>query len=189
MDHITRFIQKNQVAFDKAFKYVAPILEGIYEQNRNGKYGLMAKVNDALDKMNLDLEGKITCSKGCVYCCYDDIGVTKFEIETILNYVRRYKIKFNRELLATQNSEANFMKLKYADRRCAALDDEGSCTIYPVRPMICRVYNSTGDPKECDSSNGPVQTKLIRIVEQYATMLAVIVLDDTGKPQHLHKIL
>jgi len=42
-----------------------------------------------------------------------------------------------------------------ADQACAFLDPgDGSCTIWPVRPLVCRVHLAEGSDAHCRPHNG-----------------------------------
>jgi hypothetical protein len=79
--------------------------------------------------------GGITCSPGCDGCCQEGLTVTALEASVI------------RAFLAARG------RLPTAPRPggCALLDAEGRCTIYPVRPLICRAH---GLPLRFSSATG-----------------------------------
>ena len=48
--------------------------------------------------------------------------------------------------------------LKFAQSKCALLDKKGNCSIYDIRPVVCRTYNSTSPPDLCDNDKNGVVT-------------------------------
>ncbi len=91
----------------------------------------------------------IDCSKGCGYCSILNIPVLPPESWNIVSFVRK---NFNRDqFLALINKiHENAFKIKYLDDddriacnvQCIFLDSEKSCSIYPVRPVLCRSVTS-----------------------------------------------
>jgi len=65
---------------------------------------------------------RLVCKNGCCDCCEDEITVYTIEAA---NIVARYKDLCDKEPAA-------------AVGRCAFLDGNGSCRIYPARPYVCR---------------------------------------------------
>ncbi len=92
----------------------------------------------------------IDCHAGCAHCCIVNVAVLQPEAENVADY-----------LLGNQNEEELldlYQKLCKIDQetrmldeeerimariKCAFLDSTGSCSIYPVRPLLCRAVTST----------------------------------------------
>ena len=78
--------------------------------------------------VNFTRDGKCSC---CGECCGDFLPVSDTEIEVIKEYVKKHKIKEYTNVLV--NAPLNF--------KCPFRDDARSiCTIYEVRPEICRSF-------------------------------------------------
>ncbi|MBD3344302.1 MAG: hypothetical protein GF401_04485 [Chitinivibrionales bacterium] len=124
---------------------------------------------------------KITCTKGCAWCCYHWVeDVYSFEAEIIADFLktsRNHDLPALREQLRDDEAALvdldNLVEKKLADspyagelddndridlllasyyqlkRPCPLLDDNGACTIYPLRPLTCRIYVSFFDPRHC----------------------------------------
>lgn len=75
------------------------------------------------------------CSK-CGNCCGRILPLTQLEINQIKAYIKKHNIK--RHIHIT-----NVLAEASIDAMCPFLDDTkiDKCTIYEVRPSICRVYN------------------------------------------------
>ena len=72
----------------------------------------------------------IKCSKGCSQCC-DDISVLPIEWYFLQSWVKE-----NRSFL-----DKVMRQRFYGENRCPFLHREDeSCSIYPIRPIICRVH-------------------------------------------------
>jgi len=120
-----------------------------------------------------------TCSKGCSWCCshwVDD--VYSFEAELVADYIEKnfperipdikryleedraqldYLEKMLQEKIAADHVGEDLDRrdlllscFYILNRPCILLDVEGACSVYPVRPLTCRIYVSLGPPIECD---------------------------------------
>ncbi|WP_022665882.1 YkgJ family cysteine cluster protein [Desulfospira joergensenii] len=99
---------------------------------------------------------QVSCRNGCDFCCYSHITILPIEALLIYSFVQdqftdseltvlREKIKTKHRLIRGKTLEEKFdLKEKTP---CIFLRD-GACRIYPVRPFICRAWNSL-DASEC----------------------------------------
>ncbi len=97
----------------------------------------------------------IACRAGCGTCCAVNVSVLFPEGVAIaaflgrelapaqLEQVRERLNDLHHEVRWLEDSERPFLR-----RSCAFLDAAGSCSIYPVRPLICRSVTST-DAERC----------------------------------------
>ena len=89
-----------------------------------------------------------TCSKqgkGCSHCCRIDIQITSLEAENIWFYTRR-------------SAQLTGPVTTGHKTPCPFLANDGACSIYAERPLICRIYHVTGDPAYCDPKSGAKQS-------------------------------
>lgn len=87
---------------------------------------------------NLTQNGKCT---GCGNCCSNLLPMTDEEIEVIRKYIKRFHIKEQKINLPLAEPMLDLM--------CPFLDNSKKCekcTIYEVRPHICRQFSC--DPKQ-----------------------------------------
>lgn len=108
----------------------------------------------------------IACAKGCDFCCHLRVEAMPFEIHGIVNYlyetldqvdlVSIYRaIKDRAQRAAGLDTESH----KNAKIPCAFLEN-GACSIYKVRPLVCVGYHAL-DRQECeDGFNGKQQSVL-----------------------------
>lgn len=77
--------------------------------------------------------GKCSC---CGNCCSNSLYLTQKEINTIKAYIRKHNIKEQTHRLIPVKEQP------VLDMMCPFLDDnaEKKCTIYPVRPFVCRKF-------------------------------------------------
>jgi Fe-S-cluster containining protein len=99
-------------------------------------------------------ERALDCKKGCAHCCHLAVltdGATTLRIAT---YVREKFSNAERMLLDMRliAYEDKVEKMTQSQRSMAYLPCpllvDGACTVHPVRPLICRAFNSY-DVEEC----------------------------------------
>jgi Fe-S-cluster containining protein len=112
------------------------------------------------------------CKAGCFYCCNDFFFVSDIEFDIIIKELEKWsKNKFNRLLQRIESYWNQFQKKyptvaydfqvhKYTFGQlineinrseiinktsipCPFLDNEGKCSIYNVRPFVCRTFGTT----------------------------------------------
>jgi Fe-S-cluster containining protein len=77
------------------------------------------------------------CSKQeCSFCCHDKIMVSASEMDFIEMIIQRDNIQVNKSIKQT---EENWNNLSFKDQACPLLNN-GKCTIYQNRPLVCRKY-------------------------------------------------
>lgn len=97
----------------------------------------------------------IACRAGCGTCCVVNVGVLFPEAMAICHYLEEQRSEAELADL-TRRLDELFLETRWLDdeeriilrRPCVFLDDAGACTIYPVRPLLCRAVTST-DPHQC----------------------------------------
>jgi Fe-S-cluster containining protein len=110
------------------------------------------------------------CSKGCSYCCYQSIKIVASEELTISEYLDKNVDDDKKQIIKSQletwteyffeNTPDNKVLndediLKFEERvvrdsiPCFFLI-EGKCSIYPVRPLVCRTHIVADNPEFCN---------------------------------------
>lgn len=91
----------------------------------------------------------VSCSKGCYFCCRQNVHIFRAEAQIIAAYCKEKGIDIPKVYLKQQ--------LKYKWRELAKTEvgwcvflKNGECSIYPVRPMACRNYFVVSPPERCD---------------------------------------
>jgi Fe-S-cluster containining protein len=92
----------------------------------------------------------LACAAGCGSCCMVNVSVLDPEAVNIARYLKGQLSDIEREtLLLSMKKMVNAIsdvdeEERIAMRRsCTFLSDKGECTIYPVRPLLCRSITST----------------------------------------------
>lgn len=136
-----------------------------HEMTKGLRLHILLAIDKTMDKRVQ--ETGTTCTKGCDACCSQPIYVTEPEglliAEELLHDMPRLKEALPRlkaEALYGQqfgpipgDDFCGMDRYAYWDGRhpCAFLDKEAHlCTIYPIRPVACRVWFVKSDPKLCN---------------------------------------
>ncbi len=99
----------------------------------------VGKMSDLLKERDVTPHTKDGKCSGCGECCTDILPLTKKEVSRIRDYIQRKHIPEYRNVML-----ANSYDLTCPFRN----EDKGICTIYEVRPEICRDFMCDKDPKE-----------------------------------------
>ena len=84
---------------------------------------------------DLDNSPNSVCQKGCCDCCANDFEISITEYFMILKYLG---IKYGEETIKQYSEIA---KKSMSASQCIFIDStDGSCSIYEVRPLVCRKY-------------------------------------------------
>jgi len=188
---IKDFLEKNFKEISAKAIQIAPVFHEAYK--KHGPQGVTDYAHKYIDATNdgSGLTAKISCKVGCHFCCYGEIELSYVESTVIYSAIKQFKISIDKELIKRQNNKPHH-RLKYADKRCALLDDKGECKVYDYRPSICRLYNSVDDPKECNEQHKMPDTGTLRTIDGFAIAAALMLFDqeqgNNGR-YHLQKVL
>lgn len=107
------------------------------------------------------------CHKGCANCCHEMVYCTPEEAEGILTFCLEQGLVIDHAKLARQLAYVAFDAAgnhtgattwndqPLEDQSCVFLSPtERACTIWPVRPAVCRVHLAEGTDAFCRPHNG-----------------------------------
>ena len=107
------------------------------------------------------------CHKGCCNCCHELVYCTAEEARRIHRHCREAGIGIDRARLERQlrhvetdgqldhTGGTSWNDQVPADQACVFLDPaDGSCRIWPVRPLVCRVHLAELTDAHCRPHNG-----------------------------------
>lgn len=97
---------------------------------------LAAKVDAFFQRVEQRHGSDLQCHTGCSDCCHTRLTVTTVEANAIADEIASWPAD-RREALA-----ANALASAVIGDRCAALDPQGRCLIYRVRPIVCRSHGA-----------------------------------------------
>ena len=154
-----------------------------------------------IDDVSSDLAASgqpISCKQGCAHCCYQAVPISLVEAEALAEWIRTLPADQQQELARrfretllnlsaagltesmahedwhSPTEAALNLALDYLYQRipCPFLED-GSCSIYPIRPFACREYLVTSAPEHCfDPST--LQVKGVPLPRSFFPMLKQI---------------
>jgi len=92
---------------------------------------------------------KLACMDGCAYCCHFEVEARPFEVLEIASYVsKKFSPTQLKQTIERASQNATVWR-KASDSERAQLKPpcpflvNNSCSIYPVRPAVCRNYHAT----------------------------------------------
>lgn len=107
------------------------------------------------------------CHRGCSNCCYQPVACTDEEAQLIYKYCSDNNIFIDFEKFERQQKYIEFDSYNNftgrttwddqvgEDQSCVFLDsDDQACTIWDVRPFVCRVHMAEKTDRYCRSING-----------------------------------
>ena len=118
-------------------------------------FGIQSQLYQVVDGLIDSLLGQaarssvgVDCAKGCAWCCHQPVYANSAEILYLLEYIRKnFSPEKIQEIMAraeTKNRKASGLgehRISALKHPCPLLEEE-SCTVYPARPMACRIYLS-----------------------------------------------
>jgi len=172
-------IEKCNVAMTPQ-KSGASIPIALQENLVNGVYSLVdAAVACELERLRSE-EGIIpSCKAGCDHCCRYHIVMNIAEAQALAHYIRR-------ELSAEQIAELRMRTHQWHEwdnsrpgrpaaiiseqtdlsnyDHCCPLLVNGACSVYPVRPVVCRAHFVSSPPRYCCAVNDQGSTEAVPVV-------------------------
>ena len=104
---------------------------------------MMLKYYKYVDELMFIYSKYSPCKKGCANCCRIAVMVSDLEVIIIKNYLDKNKMNYKQikpKKEIPQNSKQDVLiGEQYNGKECPFLKDN-ICTIYPVRPYVCRKY-------------------------------------------------
>ena len=107
------------------------------------------------DRVNAAVQPHAACRAGCCYCCSMPTMIYRHEAERLAEASGRPAVP----LRFRPRPEAILAAHRFYGQACPFLD-EGRCTVYAARPIICRLHHSlNASPANCDCSIPPAERK------------------------------
>ncbi|GGF24844.1 hypothetical protein GCM10010954_24720 [Halobacillus andaensis] len=141
----------------------------------DGFQRLLTEVNHEIARMEQHVDMTPSCFKGCAFCCYFPIIVSKMEAKMLFrsienfsqerkesiyehweNYYTSQSHKLSQALALDHTDEVVKFDYKKLNLPCPMLDPAThACMAYEVRPIPCRTYLNYSDPKVCAENHLP----------------------------------
>jgi hypothetical protein len=115
----------------------------------NTQYSVIDSLLEAFQHRVVSSGARIDCRRGCSWCCHQQVLVMPAEMLLIADYIEKNFDKETKEAVLHRAVDKNEKvkelsaeKVLQSKIPCPLLSD-GSCSVYPVRPMACRIYLSS----------------------------------------------
>jgi Fe-S-cluster containining protein len=110
--------------------------------------GAHGEIDRIFDEGMIHTRSAIACCAGCSYCCYLKVDARPAEVFAIVQHIRKHFSEAEKtEVLAAAGENRKKIGPMTASQhmganlRCALLRD-GRCSVYPVRPGLCRAFHA-----------------------------------------------
>lgn len=152
---------------------------------RDEKKRQLFSLYEEFERQVAPFRAQAVCVKGCADCCIQvgTVAATTLEGMVIREYLEGWSKparKAVRQRLHANRGE----KLTQVFARCAFLDEEQACTVYPVRPFSCRRLYSV---KTCGDQGPVIHRRAMALASRTIEVLQD--LDPAGCSGHLSFIL
>jgi Fe-S-cluster containining protein len=97
----------------------------------------------------------LVCQEGCAWCCHKLVGTTAPEVFRIADYLHKQLAPQELQTIREQIVQLDEQKKGLREDRWSAarlpcpLLMNDRCSVYPVRPLTCRGFNSS-DARQCE---------------------------------------
>lgn len=96
----------------------------------------------------------VDCKKGCEFCCHQPVFANVHEMLLVVHYIKHHfevgelqSVREKARIKCEKTDVTTLHELMKHSHPCPLLKN-GSCSVYPVRPMACRIYLSS-DVNSC----------------------------------------
>lgn len=119
----------------------------------------MSQLHDTMEDMQKEVGSNPSSQCGkrdvCNGCCHKNVNIFRDEAKLLLPHLPGGK---GIDYLKTVTTRDDMDRARQ-NRPCVFLDDKGRCSVYAIRPAICRAYFVTSNPKYCHSQKGMRKVK------------------------------
>ncbi len=166
------FQQQLKTAFENERDQVAAQCskEVNFESLNTAIVNFYRRLDNTITGVSTHIEQDIQCQEGCSYCCHFRVDVSANEVFAIVEHVRSNFTSDQLEKLV-QKATHNKTKLELLSQAkrivtniaCPLLEDN-TCSIYSMRPSMCRKMHST-NVESCQHSYDNPEDKNIENAE------------------------
>jgi len=149
------------------------------------KKGRLFSLYEEFERQVAPFRAQAVCVKGCADCCIQvgTVAATTLEGMVIREHLQGWSWE-QMAALKVRLKQNRREKLTKVFARCAFLDDEQACTVYPVRPFSCRRLYSV---KTCGEQGPVIHRRAMALASRTIEILQD--LDPAGYSGHLSFIL
>ena len=142
------------ISYHKQIRHLVKPYLVDFERNSNVEEAMEQLINQVeydLERCLTDEDRcRVACRAGCGSCCRVNVAVLRPEAVNIARYLQQTlstrelrELKQQMKALCVAISGLDDDERIAVRKNCVFLDDAGSCSIYPVRPLLCRSITST----------------------------------------------
>ena len=131
------------------------------------------------------------CGKGCAACCHLKVHVTRPEValiaahlDTVLSEDEREALRATVKARAQAGADLDPGAWRRAALPCALLAEDGTCRVYDVRPVPCRIHTSPA-VRACEDPDAVVALDRWLVLVGQALQRGL----DPDSPRELHDAL
>lgn len=99
---------------------------------------LIAKVTAFTEAAARRQASQLACTTGCASCCHAWLRVSTVEAHEVRAALARLDPSTRERVRARGHIEREREARGEEPARCALLDDDGACSVYEARPLVCR---------------------------------------------------
>ncbi len=164
---IMMFQEQLKVAFENERDLVAKECgKGDFAGLNTATVNFFKRLDDTITGASVHVEQGIQCKKGCSYCCYFRVDVSANEVFAISEHMKTTfsSKQLELHLKKAKNTKKEVSMLSQSKRvstnvACPLLIDN-TCSIYAIRPAMCRKIHSTNVDACKQSYDNPEDTTI-----------------------------
>lgn len=153
----------------------------------HGKMTAIESIFAEMDGLVAEDSVKVSCKKGCSFCCHINVTISEWEAEYIAQYCRSNRISISASYLKQQLTVRQ-SDIAYTSFSACIFLKNNLCSIYPVRPAACRNYQVFSDPQLCNVKEMGRQ-QILHVKDKRAETLRSIIEHHCGKYGRLPRML
>jgi len=151
---MTSFTEHEKAFYTDGYRFGMEVFKD--DQNPNPLFAAMTEMYAAIDGLIDSLsefaeqqQNPVHCKKGCYWCCFQPVFALSYEMDYLNTFIQQnFDEQKQNEIRARAEqkrqrlnglAEKDLLNSKFP---CPLLEN-GACSVYPARPMACRIYLST----------------------------------------------
>jgi len=147
------FTENDRIFYSDGYKLAQTAIEGGFSNESlfsaiESLYAAIDSLNDSILSYSEKQNRQIACHKGCEWCCHQAVFANSFELHYLSEKIKNLlsqedfdQVLINAESKRAITSALNEKEILKYKSPCPLLQN-GSCSIYILRPMACRIYLS-----------------------------------------------
>lgn len=166
-------IRKNAAALEPYQYLIKQAMEFTQELDHvaGERFHIVTAMQKAGDDISTVVSRFSACSNGCSHCCHMATTLSEEEAQFIGAMIGK------EPLPVSGREDRDTLVGKYRNVPCSFLDN-GKCSIYAYRPVVCRTYFNISDhPELCDLTNNPGASVPALNLDKFWALYAVAFVD------------